>query len=206
MNFLPQLAPYSCTGLITRNFHRPFRLSVCSPWGAIWLPIPASSVIVGFLRFKAERIVLALPGLTAAAWLLSLQAFSRASGVYCCVRKGCTFWCGPVCDTGFCWRFPPSREPSPASGRSHAGGILPAGAENAPRLEALACFVASSWPHTWLRCEIIKVLRARGLSPEHGLIVPWENGQKVTCQGTLQNVFYFLTKKLRPEGRSFLFQ
>ena len=134
--------------MITCNSHRPFRkikslllVELCHS-----ATVPASSVIPGFLRFKARRIGWHPSAMSAAKPTFLMRVlpcrrltFGRSSIV--APGRAVPFDAGSSATQVSCWRFPPSFPSSLSGSRSPRQVSLPVHAEFSLCLEALACFV-----------------------------------------------------------------
>ena len=138
----------TCTGLVTCNAHRPFRKIKCLPLVELChsATVPASSVIPGFIRFKARRIgwhPSAIPAARPGFLKRVLPCHRLTSGRSSIAAPGraVPFDANSSATQVSCWRFPPPLLPSLSGCRSPRRVSPPDQAEFSLRLEALACFV-----------------------------------------------------------------
>ena len=145
------LAPaftYTCTGLLTCQFTVHSEKPKIGPFSKYChsATVPTTSVIPGFLRFKARRIGWHPSAIPAArpVFLIRVLSCHRLTGDRPSIiapGRIVPFGANSSATQVSCWRFPPSLLTSLSAGRSPRQVSLPDQAEFSLRLDALVRFV-----------------------------------------------------------------
>lgn len=121
----------------------------------------ASSVIPGFLRFKA-RCIGWHPCVISAAkpiphGVLSIQRLTDVWPSIIASGRAVPFAANDSATWVCCWRFPPPLRTSLSEGRFSRWVSSPVQAEHFPTPRSAGALCSSSWPQAWFRYGIFKV-------------------------------------------------
>ena len=159
---MPRLSPKPVQDCLPANFTVHSENSSVVFFLAIWLLLPATSVIPGFLRFKARRIGWHPSVITAAKPLPLKRVLShhRLTGDRPSIiapGRVVPFDANSSATQVSCWRFPPPLLTSLSVGRSPRQVSLPDQAELFPAPRSAGTLCSSSWSYAWFRYGIVKV-------------------------------------------------